>query len=270
MEYREFPAPAGLAPRLRCIWVFEGRFKEPHDECIAPDGSPELIFHFGKPYEEADGQGGWRAQPRALLAGNLTKPLVLRAKGQVGVLGLRLWPHAVSQFTDLSPPQTLDTRLPLAPGAARWAAQAIKALANDSSESMVMGLAQQLVARLAKPDAAPDAAAAWAVLELFASQGQAPLAGLAAAVNLSPRQFQRRITQVTGMAPKLLASIIRFRAVFDQVNAGRPSPWLDAALATGFFDQAHMIRAFRRFAGSPPRAYLHKAGVLSAALVAPR
>ncbi len=270
MQYREFPAPAALAPLLRCIWVFQGEFKDPHDECIAPDGSPELIFHFGRPYAEADGQGGWRAQPRALLAGNLTGPLVLRAQGQVGVLGLRLWPHAVPRFTATPPKATLNARLPFTPADTRWAAQAAKALAVDSSAPAVLALAQRLVARLGGLPAREDAAVAWAVMELLATQGQAPLAQLAAAAGLSPRQFERRMAQATGMTPKLLASIFRFRAVFDQVNADQPSAWLNAALATGFFDQAHMIRDFRRFAGKAPRAYLQQAGVLSAALVAPR
>ena len=86
---------------------------------------------------------------------------------------------------------------------------------------------------------------------------------------MSARQLERRMVAATGMSPKLFASIIRFRAVFDELQKGTPSTWLKAAVDTGYFDQAHMVRAFRRFAGQPPTEYLRTAGLLSAALIGP-
>ena len=116
MHYREFPATDELSRLVRCVWTFEGEFGQPHGERIVPDGSPELIFHFGVPYSEANSEGKWRPQPRALLAGNLTEPLLRRAKGRVRVLGIRLWPHAVGSFVDVDTRGTLNARIALSPG----------------------------------------------------------------------------------------------------------------------------------------------------------
>jgi AraC-like DNA-binding protein len=65
--------------------------------------------------------------------------------------------------------------------------------------------------------------------------------------NLSARQFRRRCLEESGLTPKLLCRILRFR------HASRLSgPAVDVALAAGYFDQAHMIRDFREFSGDTP------------------
>ncbi|MCW5634054.1 MAG: glucans biosynthesis glucosyltransferase MdoH, partial [Rubrivivax sp.] len=303
MRYRQFDPPADLAALLRCVWTFEGEFAVPHDEHIVPDGSPELIVHVGQPYAEpaepaepteptamvaAACEGGasngvcagWIEQPRVLLAGNLTRPLRLRAHGRVGVLGLRLWPDAVGAFSALPAPATVDRRIAIDAARAALAARAAAGALSCADAAAAGRVARAVVQALRCRDtaaaaadtgraAAPrDEAVARFVRRLFQARGQAVLDTEAAALGVSRRQFERRVRAATGLSPKALASVLRFRAVFDELQPGRRSPWLDAALASGFFDQAHMIRAFHRYAGKPPRHYLATAGVLSAALVA--
>ncbi|MBN8504788.1 MAG: AraC family transcriptional regulator [Burkholderiales bacterium] len=264
MRHAEYPAPAEWAHLVRCVWVFEGQFDEPHDERIVADGCPELILHFGAPYSEPDAAGRWQPQAPLLLAGNLTHALRLRAQGAVGVLGIRLWPQAVTRFIEQPAPATIDRRWPLRhPQLPAWR----RALAAASDPARC-ALVPTLLTALAWPcNEPPDAAVNLAVATLFNSRGQVSPEALARDAGLSLRQLERRLRSATGLSPKRLASLVRFRAVFDELEADTPSPWLHAALAAGYFDQAHMIREFRRYAGQPPRAYLASAGRLSAALV---
>lgn len=263
MRYAEFPAPQDLSDLVRCVWIFEASFDDPHDERIVPDGCPEIILHFGSPYREFVSAGRWRNQPPLLLAGNLTRPLVLRAQGKVGVLGIRLWPHAVSRFTATAPVAALDIRLPLRHRDITFWRNRL----SHASDTERMQVVPGIVGALARNAFAPDAAVAWAVAEIFASRGQVEPERLAAATQLSLRQLERRMKATTGLSLKLLASLVRFRAVFDELKAEVPSPWLTAALGAGYFDQAHMIRDFKRFAGQPPRAFLANAGALSTSIV---
>jgi len=94
-----------------------------------------------------------------------------------------------------------------------------------------------------------------------------PLARLGTESGLGARQLERRFNDLVGVPPRLFASILRFRALFDALQSGQRSPWLAAAIDTGYFDQAHMIRDFRRFAGAPPQAFLQRLSGLGAALV---
>ncbi|MBL8522036.1 MAG: AraC family transcriptional regulator [Betaproteobacteria bacterium] len=270
MTYREFAPPAALASTVRRVWTFAADFgRAHHDERIAPDGSPELIFHFGTPYRERDAAGRWRSQPRALFAGNLTRPLLLRSTGRVGVLGVRLWPHAAGRFVAGPVSATLDARIALDAGCGKELVAALARLHDAPTRDDVLAAASALVARLSRAGFEPDAIAAATVHSIFAARGQGQVETWARAAGLSARQLERRVVAATGLSPKLLASLVRFHAVFDEIKPGAPSAWLAAAIESGYFDQAHMVRDFRRFTGQPPRAYLRSAGLLSAALVEP-
>lgn len=262
MRYAEFPAPPALDAWVRCVWSFEARFDAIHDERIVPDGCPEIIIHFGEPYAEVDADGQWHPQQDVLLAGNLTRPLILRAKGQVGVLGIRLWPHAARHLVPAPATALLDRRIALTlPGDP--ALRARMAQGDDAARlSEVAGILRTLAKCPIEHEAAEDT-----VKRIFASRGQAMPEELAAAAGVSLRQLERRMKSACGMSVKRLASLVRFRSVFDELQADVPSPWLNAALAAGYFDQAHMIRDFRRFAGQPPSAFLPRAGALSTAIV---
>lgn len=72
---------------------------------------------------------------------------------------------------------------------------------------------------------------------------------------LSRRQFERRFLQAAGIPPKLFSRMQRFQRVFPALE-GAEVAWVDAAVHCGYYDQAHLIRDFREFAGKPPSALL--------------
>lgn len=268
MSYREFPAPPSLASCVRCVWTFVADFgPDQYDERITPDGFPELIFHFGAPYLEQDQEGRWREQPRALLAGNLTRPLLLRSTGRVGVLGIRIWPHMTGCFVDGTIAETLDARIAFAGPHISRLDTLLGRLNGSASQDALYAAATEVVVLLCHHGFREDTIVAAVVQKIIDSRGQGQVESWAQSAGLSQRQLERRMVAATGMSPKQFASIIRFRAVFDELQADQPSAWLRAAVDSGFFDQAHMVRAFRRFAGQSPREYLRNAGLLSSALV---
>ena len=102
MRYAEYAPDPRLAAFVRCYWVFEAETGAAAgavasvavaDETIVPDGNPELVFHYGESFSEiaADAFGELRAirQPQSLFAGQLTRPLTLRANGARGVISVR-------------------------------------------------------------------------------------------------------------------------------------------------------------------------------------
>ena len=57
------------------------------------------------------------------------------------------------------------------------------------------------------------------------------------------------------MDPTLLRRILRFRAAFRLLERLPPGRWGRVAPRVGYFDQAHLIRDFRRFAGAAPSVF---------------
>jgi transcriptional regulator GlxA family with amidase domain len=77
---------------------------------------------------------------------------------------------------------------------------------------------------------------------------------------LSRHQFARRFSAAAGLPPKLFARLTRFQALVHDLLSTDVSRWASVALATGFYDQAHMINEFRAFAGSPPTVFFRPHG----------
>ena len=69
---------------------------------------------------------------------------------------------------------------------------------------------------------------------------------------ISPRQLERRFKRQVGIGPKLFCRIQRFQRVFREIESG--GNWVQAALACGYYDQAHLVRDMRQFSGETPTA----------------
>ena len=69
----------------------------------------------------------------------------------------------------------------------------------------------------------------------------------------SPAHVARAFTAEFGIAPHAYVIGRRLDAARDRILAGQPLS--DVAVETGFFDQAHLTRRFRRFLGTTPRRF---------------
>ena len=76
------------------------------------------------------------------------------------------------------------------------------------------------------------------------------LADLAGAVGLSPFHAARLFTQATGLPPHAWRNQIRLQRALAPLRAG--ASIADVAAASGFTDQSHFTRHFRRMFGVPP------------------
>ncbi|MGK3962831.1 helix-turn-helix transcriptional regulator [Sorangium sp. So ce118] len=77
----------------------------------------------------------------------------------------------------------------------------------------------------------------------------APGAQHAAAVGLSERQLRRRFLVAVGLTPKTYARIVRLHHAMAWARASVVPDWTEVAVRSGFYDQPHMLAAFRRAVG---------------------
>lgn len=71
---------------------------------------------------------------------------------------------------------------------------------------------------------------------------------------LSLKQFERKCKERIGMNPKMYARILKFSKAYRLREAFPQLSWTKIAHEAGYFDQMHMIRDFRTFAGVNPSA----------------
>jgi AraC-like DNA-binding protein len=99
-----------------------------------------------------------------------------------------------------------------------------------------------------------------ALQALSAARGRVDLDEIARQANLGPRQFRRRCLEESGLTPKHLCRVLRFRYACELAGAGGRPEWPSIALEAGYFDQAHFIRDFREFTGKTPMSVFSNTG----------
>lgn len=65
------------------------------------------------------------------------------------------------------------------------------------------------------------------------------------------------------MSPKTFARLTRFHRALGAARTDGHASWASIAGEAGYYDQAHLIAAFRAIAGVTPRALLVELGAMS-------
>jgi len=87
---------------------------------------------------------------------------------------------------------------------------------------------------------------------LFERSGNMTIRDTAALSCLSLKQFERKCRERIGMNPKLYARILKFSKAYRLHEACPQLSWTQIAHEAAYYDQMHMIRDFRDFAGVNP------------------
>ncbi|PST83603.1 hypothetical protein C7T94_13765 [Pedobacter yulinensis] len=70
------------------------------------------------------------------------------------------------------------------------------------------------------------------------------------------KKLERDFARITGMAPKEYLSLQRFLRTYQCLAQGQAAGMTAAAAMNGYCDQSHMIREFKKFTGTAPKALL--------------
>ena len=257
LRYLELTPCSALARYVKCFWVMESPLAASGSpERIVPDGCPEMIVHYADRFTEDDFAGRPTLQPRAIVAGQLTGPLVLRPTGSSGMFAARFHPGGITPFLDAAMHELADRRVPLEAVCGREADGLTSRICEARSDRARQAAFEEfLLARLAIKRRSAGVLPVERCLAAIADRGgQISVRELASLADCGERQLQRLFRESVGVSPKLLCGIIRFRAVFDALQ--KNPVWSSAALDCGYFDQPHLIHDFQRFAGQSPAAYL--------------
>jgi len=192
--------------------------------------------------------------PRAFVAGTTDTHDVVEQHGAIECLDLKLTP--LGAYTLLGVPMstltgaTVDLADVLGP-AARTLVERLAGTPDWAGRFALLDA--YLLDRLDRgPAPAPEVA--WTWRRLVETGGNTAVGALAEEVGWSRRHLVARFRQQVGLAPKTAARVIRFETLLRRLAAGGAAA--RAAVECGYYDQSHMDRDFREFAGTTPGAYL--------------
>ena len=267
MHYEELTPPPELGELVHRIWLLRGTAapaRVPFQR-VMPDGRAELIFNLGDPFECRDG-GRARVQPSTLLVGPNRRAMEIRATGAVDLIGVRFRPEALSAWLRVSGGELVDRSCALG----ELPAPLDRTLAEQLAEARGSGARLAILRRhlaLGSSRVTFDRRIAMAV-DLALANGRARPAAIAGTVGMSYRQLSRLFQERLGFGPKPLIRLGRFQRALRLLEDPRRRSVATAALRAGYFDQAHLARDFRLFAGIAPGRYLREVRELTRNFIA--
>jgi AraC-like DNA-binding protein len=98
----------------------------------------------------------------------------------------------------------------------------------------------------------PSTEIVWAWNALVRASGCVPVGVLAERLGRSRRHLNARFREHVGLPPKAVARILRFRRAVELLQNPQTPSLAELAFECGYYDQAHLNRDFREFAGTSP------------------
>lgn len=235
--YCERRPSARLANYVECYWSRVDQGDGAHS--VLPDGCADILFTRKN-----------HGAAQLSLVGLMTRPLPVAAERGRVYFGIRFRPGMAAAFV---PESALlnDRSEPLESLWGGFARALMERLAEADDVASLMGVAEQVLRPMEPPDLACR------VLWRMAGGTARPLEELVTAAGLSERHFRRQCLARTGVAPKYLERILRFRRAMERIRLLAAQPgWAQLAAGCGYYDQAHLIREFQEFAGCTPGRFL--------------
>jgi AraC-like DNA-binding protein len=248
MEFTFHDPPALLADSVKAIWCARGtRAEFDSPEPIVPDGCVEIVFNLGDRFINAD---SGELQPRDLLAGQMTRPVIALPSGDVDLIGVRF--HRARAGAALRVPMwELQCQLIAGSSVIRGLDSLADALCETSHRDRLDRLAEGLRCRLAATHADVNIDHALALIDR--ADGNIAVETVAKEVGLSRRHLERRFRDRVGLSVKQIARIARIHSALDMIQRRPELSGAEIAADCGYSDQAHLIRECQQLAGRTPQ-----------------
>ena len=258
LEYTEHAPHPRLTAWIDTYWSLEGR-SNGIAEPVIPDGRGELVLNFSAGFHHVSGETA-HAQPRLIIAGQVTAPFWLIPGRDVDLFGIRFTPAGQSALFR-EPASLLRDRWVDALDVCADAGYLCSAMFDSCDRPAVV---DQWVLNRATGSTIDTVSTV--ASRIFDEAPGCSVASVAARIGLSTRTLERRFAEHVGVSPKEYQRIRRLNRAASLVLYGGAT-WSRAAHSSGYTDQAHLNREFREMTGTTPTLAVEPPAVVTRLLV---
>jgi AraC-like DNA-binding protein len=250
MTISYYPAPSYLADRVSSFYEFYDPAPV-HDDIERSDRQQiRLLIEGEGEYHFASGQTD--TAHRVSLMGPTSGSVRGISRGPTRLVGAGLWPAAwhaiVGNHAEAWLDRVVDAALVF--GAERTERLWREVAGGHDSESRIAALAG-FIAEVTEPADPEHVEFTRAVDHWLIGNPDPHVDALQAATGYGLRKLERMTKRYYGLPPKTLSR--KYRALRAAAVLARGEDLDEAGLAEGFYDQSHLIREVKRFAGLTPQ-----------------
>ena len=130
-----------------------------------------------------------------------------------------------------------------------------KLFQTDDVNSVLEVLADYFHELLQEASFNPDYRIKLAINLILKTSGTVSIKELRERLSVAERTLERQFVKEIGVTPKQFAKIIRFSSSMKQLTEAEYVNLTDISYDSGFADQSHFIRSFKRYTGKTPKEF---------------
>jgi len=255
-QFIDYEPPAHLRPHVISHQGYSERIERLIRRKALPHRAAVFVVNFGDPVTVIDPHtpSRTRTHPSTFIAGLHDQYVVLEQQGLSQGIQVNLTPIGARLFLGVSMHELANSGAHLedilGPGA-RDLTERLRD-APDWPSRFAM-LDDALTGRITSAELNEGIAWAWRVVD--GTRGRAQIAAIADRLGVSHRHLIAEFREHVGLPPRTVGRIARFAGAVRLLQSGSARRWADIAIESGYYDQAHLVRDFRQFAGATPTEY---------------
>jgi AraC-like DNA-binding protein len=256
MEEVQFLVEKDLEPFINCVMVGENKDLDAHTNIpLYADGYPGVMFQ--------QSENGFYLLPKKkklsefFLYGQTLKPVSLDVKGPYRFVVFQLYPFASKFLLGVDPKELNDACFDLLQLKHDDMTALRNRLANcHNLEEQVKIISRFMLELIELNQVSPNDRVQYAIDLIIKNGGQITIKKILEHVHLTERTFERNFIAQVGLTPKQFAKIVQFQSSLHQLSKAKFNKLIDVGNDSGFSDQSHFIRTFKKYTGKTPSFYL--------------
>ena len=256
MNYNvRYPSPA-LRPYIKLYWEMDGILEgdTEHIQRIVPTGLADMTFYFDDVPQDIIRKE--TAMSRSVINGQQTSFFDLKVRGHISLFSVTFTPQGTRQFFNIPISEIYNMCLPLKMLAGKTADEIEEQLFHAPNMSSRIEVVEKfLFKKLLQSRKYEFRRMDYTIRTISASRGICRLTDLSGNACLSRKQFERSFSEHIGITPKQFLRVIRFQNSLSLKSKSPGSSITRIAHESGYSDQSHMVREFKRISGLTPRKY---------------
>ena len=256
MKKVDFIINNNLEPFVNCIMTDESDVANSHTNIpLYADGYPGIMFQ--------QSENGLYLLPKKkklselFLYGQTLDPVSLDIEGRYKFVVFQLYPFASKYLVGIDPKQLNDDCYDLLRiNHIDVDAYRIKLIHSDNLEQQVR-IISELMQQLVKSNKVTENDSVQQAISIVIEyKGQIKVNELLEQLYITERTLERNFISQVGLTPKQFTKIIQFQYSLHKLSEAKFNKLIDVGFDSGFTDQSHFIRVFKKYTGQTPTYFL--------------